>query len=178
MNRERRERLRHVVDLAGERGRRLSSDSLEPEDPPDQAGLDHGQLLNGRVVREAREPARFGERLPQAAYFVDQPAIARLLTRPHAALSDRVDLLLPEVPALGDPREEHVVELVHLVIELRALLVGEGAEDRLGVRLGGGLVNLDADADLAQELAHVGLAVEDADAARDRERVRVDLRGG
>ena len=61
-----------------------------------------------------------------------------------------------------------------MISQLAQLVFGEGAVERLGVGARGRLVGLDVDADLLEELAHVGLAVEDADGAGDGERLRED----
>ena len=46
------------------------------------------------------------------------PRFGRLLARPHPPRADRVDLVGLHVAALGDARDEHVVELLHLHPEL------------------------------------------------------------
>ena len=135
-------------------------------------------LLDRRVRREVRGVARGVERVAEAAHLVDELVLERLLARPHAALTDGVDLLLRHVAALRHAVEEHVVELLHLVAQLDALVVGEAAVERLGVGARRRLADLDVDADLAEQLAHVGLAVEDADRAGDGQRQREDLLGG
>ena len=103
------------------------------------------------------------------AQVIDQPPDQRLLSRPDAAATHRVDGALRHPAALADPIEEGVIELLDLVLELPLLVGREAAEERLGVGSRSCLVSINRDAQLLEQPADVGLPVKDADRAGDRE---------
>ena len=53
----------------------------------------------------------------EPAERVDEPALARLLAGPHAALRHRVDLLRRRLARLGGLLDEVVVEALHVILQ-------------------------------------------------------------
>src|SRR6478752_7447711 len=125
------------------------ADAVDAQDATDDGRFDRRQLGDRRVIGQAGQLARGGQRLAQAAQLVDQLVLQRLLTGPNSTLPDRVDLLFGELATFGDALQKHVVELPDLALQLDLLFGAEGAEDRLGVGARRGFVGLDADAQLA-----------------------------
>ncbi len=137
----------------------------ETEQLFDDRSFDPRDLDDRRVGGEPAEGARHLERFAEAAEAIDEVAIERLLPRPDAPLRDGVHFLLRHVPPLRHAVEERVVDGFDRALRARALVVGEAAEWGVDVGVGGGPVGLHVHADLSEEPARVGLAVEDADRA-------------
>src|SRR6185437_228009 len=51
--------------------------------------------------------------------LVDEPELLRLGAGPHAALRDLLDLLGRLAAAVGDPLDEHLIRLVHRLLDRR-----------------------------------------------------------
>src|SRR5690606_26721724 len=157
---ERRHRPHEIEHLRRQPQRRIGTQALDAEQPAEQSRVRRWQLQDRRMIGQPRLLPRVLERLAQAAELVDQSPLERLLPRPHPTAADRVHLRLGQRPSERHPRQEDVVELADLLLQLLAFVRRERAEDRLGVGAWRGLVDLDVDADLVQELANVCLAVE------------------
>jgi hypothetical protein len=101
----------------------------------------------------------------EVAHRVDEAVLLGGGAGPHAALGERVDLVVGLAAALGDAVDEHLVHVLHHRQDQGPLLVGPGGHRRphrgalaLGERVG-------VDADVLEHAAERQLAADDADRA-------------
>ncbi len=156
-NRERRHRPRQVLDLH-RRVEELLHDPAPSTPPSPRRCLCSSDSSLSRAARDGRVVGQVRERdapprAPRAARRAGRRGDARSPPAPSRRVPARPrrPASLRHVAALGDAVEEHVVDLAHLdAASSRALVVGEGAEERLGVGPRRRLVRVDVDADLLE----------------------------
>ena len=110
----------------------------------------------------------------EAAQFVDQAQLTRLLARPYPALRDLVDLLWRQVPGSGRALDELVVDRLHGLGDLLALCRGKPAIRRIHLRLLAAAHRLDVRAQLLEAAGRDELAGIDANRSGERARLGDD----
>src|SRR5450631_3095499 len=121
---ERRERAHQIQELRrqeGHGGRRAVFDAVDAEQASDQARVRRRQFEDRPVIGDMAELFCQSDGLAQTAYFIDELSLERLFAGPYATLTDRVHVGLAQLATARHTRQEHVVELRDLVLELSAL---------------------------------------------------------
>ena len=87
--------------------------------------LRHDHALNTLLGGNVCELLRHLDRFVQSAVLVNQAFLFALTSGPHAALADRVDVILVFASSLADFRNEVIVSVPEKLLELGALAVVE-----------------------------------------------------